>query len=183
MKWNDHSKLKGDHAFLSASNYHWLNDDDNKFEKRFYNFLAAQRGTELHDIAAKLIKAGIKQKANKKTFNCYVNDAIGYHMRPEQVLYYTKNCFGTADAIIFSNNLLRIHDLKTGITPASMNQLYIYDALFCLEYDIKPGEIKIENRIYQNDEILIAEPTAETIVPIMSKIISFDRIMNKMMED
>jgi len=64
-----------------------------------------------------------------------------------------------------------------------MNQLYIYDALFCLEYDIKPGEIKIENRIYQNDEILIAEPTAETIVPIMSKIISFDRIMNKMMED
>jgi hypothetical protein len=104
-------------------------------------------------------------------------------MRPEQVLYYTNNCFGTADAIIFSNNLLRIHDLKTGITPASMNQLYIYDALFCLEYDIKPGEIKIENRIYQNDEILIAEPTAETIVPIMSKIISFDRIMNKMMED
>ena len=112
-----------------------------------------------------------------------MNDAIGYHMRPEQILYYSNNCFGTADAITFSKGMLRIHDLKTGVMPASMNQLFIYDALFCLEYDIKPGDIKIENRIYQNDEILVAEPTSEQIVPIMNKIITFDKIMNTMMEE
>ena len=183
MKWNDHFKLRDKHAFMSASNYHWLNDDDEKFKKRYMNFLSVQRGTELHETAAKLIKNGIKLPRSKKTFNCYVNDAIGYHMRPEQILYYSDNCFGTADSIIFSNGLLRIHDLKTGVSPASMSQLFIYDALFCLEYDIKPGDIRIENRIYQNDEIKVVEPTAEVIAPIMNKIIIFDKIMNNLTED
>jgi hypothetical protein len=183
MNWNEHWNLKNKHAFMGASQYHWLNDDEERFKKRYNSYIAAQRGTELHEIAAQLIKHGIKQQKNKKTFNCYVNDAIGYHMRPEQILYYSNNCFGTADAITFSKGMLRIHDLKTGVMPASMNQLFIYDALFCLEYDIKPGDIKIENRIYQNDEILVAEPTSEQIVPIMNKIITFDKIMNTMMEE
>lgn len=187
MKWNDHFRLKDKHAFLSASNYHWLNDDNDKFKKRFNSFLSIKRGTELHELAAKLIKAGVKLPNNgaqgKKTLNRYVNDAIGFHMTPEQILYYSDNCFGTADSIVFSDDMLRIHDLKTGVIPASMNQLFIYDALFCLEYDIRPGDIKIENRIYQNDEILVAEPTAEDIAPIISKIKCFDKIMTKMMEE
>lgn len=103
-------------------------------------------------------------------------------MTPEQVLYYSDNCFGTADAISFRKGLLRIHDLKTGAIPAHMEQLMIYAALFCLEYDVKPSEIKMELRIYQNDEVLIHNPTAEDIVPIMDKIITFDKVISKIKE-
>jgi hypothetical protein len=184
MKWNDHSRLEGSHAFLGASQYHWLNYDEQKLIERWKSAEAIKRGTELHELAAKLIAAGVKLpstgKAANKTLNAYVNDAIGFHMQPEQVLYYSDNCFGTADSIVFNDDFLRIHDLKTGVSPASMNQLFIYDALFCMEYDIRPGDIQIENRIYQNDEILIAEPTAEQIAPIISKIKTFDKIMNSM---
>jgi hypothetical protein len=113
----------------------------------------------------------------------YVNDAIGFKMRPEQVLYYSPNCFGTTDAISFKKKFLRIHDLKTGVNPASLHQLEIYASLFCLEYGIKPGDIDIELRIYQNDDILIGNPTAEDIVPIMDKIITFDKIIDRIKED
>jgi len=109
----------------------------------------------------------------------YVNDAIGFKMTPEQVLYYSDNCFGTADSISFRNNILRIHDLKTGITPGHMEQLEIYTALFCLEYKYKPSEIDIELRIYQSDEIIVHKPTADIILPIIDKIITFDKLINK----
>ena len=123
---------------------------------------------------------GQKLPKSQKTLNMYVNDAIGFKMQPEQVLYYSDNCFGTADAIIFRNNLLRIHDLKTGVTKAHMEQLEIYAALFCLEYNMKPGEIDIELRIYQNNEIVVHHPTADDILPIMDKIITFDKIIDKL---
>ena len=119
---------------------------------------------------------------SKQTLCMYVNDAIGFRMTPEQVLYFSPNCFGTADAISFEKNFLRIHDLKTGTTPASLKQLYIYAALFCLEYDVKPGEIECELRIYQSDNILIDNPTADDILPIMDKIIIFDRLINEISE-
>jgi hypothetical protein len=109
----------------------------------------------------------------------YVNDAIGFRMTPEQPLFYSENCFGTADAICFRNKLLRIHDYKSGVTPARMEQLEIYAALFCLEYRVKPSDIDIELRIYQLDEILHHKPTAEDIVPIMDKIITFDKLITK----
>jgi hypothetical protein len=105
----------------------------------------------------------------------YVNDAIGFRMTPEQPLFYSKNCFGTADAISFRKNLLRIHDLKTGVTPASMHQLEIYAALFCLEYSVNPKDISIELRIYQSNEIYIHNPDAEDILEIMDKIAKFDK--------
>ena len=60
-----------------------------------------------------------------------------------------------------------------------MEQLEIYAALFCLEYNVKPGNIGMELRIYQHDDILVFNPTAEDIVPIMDKIISFDKVINK----
>ena len=110
----------------------------------------------------------------------YVNDAIGFKMKPEQVLYYSDNCFGTADAIMFRNNLLRIHDLKTGVTRAHMEQLEIYAALFCLEYNKKPSDIDMELRIYQNNEIIVHNPTVEDILPIMDKIITFDKLIDRM---
>jgi hypothetical protein len=105
----------------------------------------------------------------------YVNDAIGYRMTAEQMLFYSVNCFGTADAISFRNKVLRIHDLKTGTTPTSMKQLEVYAAMFCLEYGYKPYEIDIELRIYQNDDIMEEVPEADDIVHIMDKIVTFDK--------
>lgn len=185
MHWNDHSRTvkSGDHALLGASTYNWLNYTPEKMAQVYRVKLASARGTVLHAWAATAIQMGLKQSKSKKTLNMYINDAIGYKMRPEQVLYYSQNCFGTADAISFKDNFLRIHDLKTGATPASLKQLEIYAALFCLEYDIRPGDIQIELRIYQNDDVLIGEPTAEVIAPIMDKIISFDKLIEQIKEE
>lgn len=179
MNFNEHGQLKGCHAFLSASKYHWVNYDEDKLAATYSNFLAVQKGTKLHDFAAQCIELGQKLPKSKKTLNMYVNDAIGFRMTPEQVLYYSDNCFGTADAISFRDGLLRIHDLKTGVTPAHMEQLMIYAALFCLEYRMKPAEIGMELRLYQSDEILIHEPEVDEIVPIMDKIVSFDKLIQR----
>lgn len=170
MNFNDHSHLEGRHAFLGASKHSWLRYDADKLDRVWNSMLAAARGTELHDFAAFAIRLGVKLERNKKTLNRYVNDAIGYRMTPEQFLYYSENCFGCADAISFRNDLLRIHDLKTGITPASFEQLEIYAALFCLEYKIRPFDIKMELRIYQNDELLIKFPEAGEVFRIMEEI-------------
>lgn len=182
MIFEKHSKLQGQHAFLSASKYHWINYDEEKIAMAYKKFLATQRGTALHAFADMSIKLGIKLPRNKKTLNAYVNDAIGYHMTPEQILYYSDNCFGTADTIAFRDDMLRIHDLKTGEVPAHMEQLEVYDALFCLEYDVRPGDIDHELRIYQNDEIIVFNPTAEDIAPIMDRIVTFDKIINQIKE-
>ena len=118
MKFNDHSKLNGFHAFLGASKYHWLNYDEDKLRIIYANTQASAMGTRLHAFAAEAIDLGRKQPKNKETLNMYINDAIGFKMTPEVVLFYSENCFGTADAISFRNDKLRIHDLKTGTIPA-----------------------------------------------------------------
>ena len=182
MNFNNHLNLEGQHAFLGASKYHWINYSEDKVVESYNKFLATLKGTTLHEFAAQCIKLGQKLPKSKKTLNNYVNDAIGYKMIPEQVLYYSENCFGTADVICFRNRLLRIHDLKTGTIPAHMEQLEIYAALFCLEYKFKPSDIDIELRIYQHDEVLCHNPSVEEIVPIMDKIITFDKAINKVKE-
>ena len=179
MNFNDHSNLVGEHAFLGASKYHWINYDEDKVVDAYKNYTARQRGTRLHEFAAECINLGQKLPKSRKTLNMYVNDAIGYRMKPEQVLYYSPFCFGTADAISFKNGLLRIHDLKTGVIPAHMEQLLVYSALFCLEYRTKPAEIEFELRIYQNDEVLIHKPEVDEIFPIIDKIITFDKLLTK----
>lgn len=178
MNFANHLKLEGQHAFLGASKYHWINYDVEKLATSYSNFLAAQKGTEIHAFAAQCIKLGQKLPKSKKTLNTYVNDAIGYHMTPEQILYYSDNCFGTADAISFRNGLLRIHDLKTGSILAHMEQLEIYAALFCLEYQYKPEEIDMELRLYQSNEVLVHNPTVNDIYSIMDKIVEFDTVIN-----
>lgn len=180
MNFNTHSRLEGQHAFLSASKYHWINYDEEKLDTSYIKFLATQRGTRLHEFACECIELGIKLPKSRKTLNLYVNDAIGYKMVTEQPLYFSDNCFGTADAISFRQNLLRIHDYKSGESPASMKQLEVYAALFCLEYNVKPTDIGIELRLYQSDEILIHEPPPEDILCIMDKIIIFDNRIDKM---
>lgn len=180
MRFNSHSQLVGQHAFLSASKYHWINYDDDRLRESWINAQAARRGTELHEFAVRAIQLGVKLPRSTKTLNTYVNDAIGFRMATEQVLLYSLNCYGTADAIAYNKSLLRIHDLKTGVNPGSMHQLEIYAALFCLEYAVKPGEIEIELRIYQNDEIEITNPGVDIIAHIMDKIITFDHYIDNL---
>ena len=183
MKFYDHHKLSGLHAPFSASQSSWLRYDDEKAMEVYENRKAAEMGTRLHEWAAETIKLGIKQPKSKKTLYSYVNDAIGFKMDTEVFLFYSERFFGTADAISFRNGMLRIHDLKTGKGKVHMEQLMIYAALFCLEYRMKPGEIDIELRIYQNDEILYHNPTADEILHIMDKIISLDKLLLSMEEE
>lgn len=175
MIFNQHSDLNGKHAFLSASSYSWLNYDISKLETVFVNDKKRREGTELHDIASALVVKRIKVANLKKAFNMFVNDAIGFNMESEKVLYYSDYCFGTADAISFNDNFLRIHDLKTGFTPTKFAQLDIYVALFCLEYNQKPGKIQIEQRIYQGNEIRVQIPDPKVIASIMKQIIMFTK--------
>ena len=179
MLFNSHRNLEGLHAPFSASQSHWLRYDDEKAVDVYVNKKAAEMGTRLHCWAKSTIDLGIKQPRSKKTLYAYVNDAIGFKMDTEVVLYYSERFFGTADAISFRNNMLRIHDLKTGKTPVHIEQLMVYAALFCLEYRVKPADIDIELRVYQNDEVLYHNPTAEEIVPIMDKIVHLDSILER----
>lgn len=175
MQFNDHSRLNLGHAFLSPSQSSWLNYDDEKLEQRYTTARAAQRGTELHAFAQEAIRLGIKLPNTKSELNMFVNDAIGFRMESEQTLFYSENCYGTADAICFKRNLLRIHDLKTGVHPAGMMQLLVYAALFCLEYGYKPFDINYELRIYQNGEVIKEQPTGEDVAHVMSKIVHADK--------
>ena len=121
-------------------------------------------------------------------FAKYVNDAIGYGMTPEVVLYYSDVCFGTADAIKFDEKkgFLRIHDLKSGATPTHFEQLMVYVAYFCLEYNVRPGDIETELRIYQepneknkyDTDVRIYIPTTDEIVPIMDKAVTFTKAIH-----
>lgn len=183
MRFNNHSELAGQHAFLSASKHHWVNYTDEKMARAFAAAMAAQRGTQMHELARNLILMGVNLPRNGKTINRYVNDGIGYRMTPEQVLFYSRNAFGTADTISFRKNLLRISDLKTGITPTSMRQLEVYVALFCLEYGLKPNEFDAELRIYQNDDVKLHIPDPGDIFHIMQKIVEFDKQINRIREE
>lgn len=181
MIWNQHLELVGRHAFLSPSRKYWHSWDDETLIARHDSYYAKYRGTELHEQAAIDIlfgeKYGVKRPQSKTTYNMYVNDAIGYRMRPEQPLYYSSEAFGTADAISFNRNVLRIHDLKTGTTPADMSQLIDYAALFCLEYGYDPQDLKFKLRIYQSNEIFELEPTGDEVQASMDDYVHKTRVL------
>lgn len=206
MNWNKHLNLEGGHAFLSASKYNWLNKTDDELIESYRNSWATTIGTLLHSYAADSIRfrerlrktdaKGVKFDLMRKgvpeyaidihgqfeTLMSYVNDAIGYQMDPEILLYYSDLCFGTADAIQLCGDILRIHDLKTGTTPAKMEQLLIYAGLFYLEYGYKPERIHTELRIYQLDEIIVHEPEPNEIREVMDAIVAKDRVLQKIKE-
>jgi hypothetical protein len=183
MRFNKHSALEGKHAFLSASKSSWVNYDEDKLERVFYMNQAAQRGTELHVLAHMCIRLGVKLPRIPKTLNMYVNDSIGFRMTPEQPLFYSENAFGTADVVSFRSNRLRISDLKTGIHPATVRQLEVYAALFCLEYKFRPFSIRTELRIYQSDEIQLFEADPDVIFHIMDRIVTFDKRIKTLREE
>ena len=179
LRFNKHTNLNGLHAPFSPSQSSWLRYDDEKAAEVYLNKKAAEMGTRLHQWVKDTIDLGIKQPRSKKTIYAYVNDAIGFKMDTEVVLFYSERFFGTADAICFRDGFLRIHDLKTGKTPVHMDQLEIYAALFCLEYRVKPSDIQIELRIYQNDEIIVHSPEAKDILEIMDKIVHLDKLLER----
>lgn len=182
MHFNEHWELKGKHAFLSPSNYHWLNYSSEKLASRWQAAQAVELGIKLHKFAEDAINLGVFLKGNSSTLARYVNDAIYYKLTPEVILYYSQNCFGTADAIRFdsSKGVLRIHDLKTGSVPASFVQLEIYAALFCLEYGVDPARIQIALRIYQGDDVVEETPDASLIQSIMDNIVTKDSELNEL---
>lgn len=213
MNFNRHFQQEGKHAILSASSWRWLNDDDDSLIKRLCSQYAQTIGTILHGIAYKHIKYSIKvNKYDKKNvmlellandvpgiifdvldfdrmfenLMVYVNDSIGFRMHPEVVLYYTDNFFGTADAISYNENqrILRIHDYKSGVIPAHIEQLEIYAALFCLEYRIKPSEIaETELRIYQSNEVLCHNPDPDEIKAVIDRIVYLDKFLNQIRQE
>lgn len=206
MNFNKHYELKDKHSFLSASKYHWINYDEATLFERYSHSYDNTIGTLVHELAASLIQNKIKlNKGDHKivllhllnngiprdvidmeriysNLANYVNDSIGFRMVPEQILKYSDLAFATTDAInsleeIFKTKRLRIHDLKTGSTPAHIEQLKVYAAYFCLEYNVKPSDLDIELRIYQNDDIIGYIPEVDEIFPIMDKIVTFNKIM------
>lgn len=188
MNFNRHYNLEGLHAPFSASQSAWLRYDDAKAMEAYERKKSAELGTRLHAWAKETIDLGIKQPRSKKTLYEYVNDAIGFKMATEVVLFYTDRFFGTADAISFrrdpktGRNKLRIHDLKTGVVgkpDAHIEQLKVYAALFCLEYKFKPNEIDMELRVYKKDEVVFYEPDPEDIVAVMNKIVHLDKLLAK----
>lgn len=213
MNFNRHFAQEGKHAIFSASSWRWINDDEEGLIKRMCSQYSQMIGTILHDIACKHIKYRIKlNKYDKKNvmlellnngipgvvvdsinlddifenLMAYVNDGVGFKMHPEVVLYYSDNFFGTTDSIAYNENerFLRIHDYKSGVLPAHIEQLEIYAALFCLEYRIKPSEISgIELRIYQNGEILYHNPCADEIREVADKIVAFDKFITKIRQE
>ena len=179
IKWNNHRELEGTHAFLSASQYQWLNYTDEILVKRYNSHYAQDIGTLIHELASTLIKNRIKiNKQDKHLIDVtlirnyipksaydanlilnvlvpFVNDAIFLRMDSEVLLFYDILCYGTTDTIKYaeSQKVLRIHDLKTGVNPASFKQLIIYSALFYKEYKIDPFENTTILRLYQNLEL------------------------------
>jgi len=182
LRFNDHWDVEGKHAFLGASKYHWIRYDLEKMRRIWENKFKSEKGTRLHKLAAFCIKERIKLEHNGTTLSMYVNDAIGFRMTPEQVLMYNEDCFCTPDAISFDKELLRVHDLKTGEHPASFDQTRIACALFCLEYKVRPFEIEMIMRIYQNDQIFELNAEPAEIQEIMDTIKSFTKEIQAMRE-
>lgn len=210
FKFYDHSRdiPAGAHAILSPSKYSWTNyDSKDKLFNLVCSSYAQEIGTLLHELASTAIKYRVKIPkiaakpiillyllshniprgiidVNKyvDNFCAYVNDAIGFDMTPEQPLVYSRNAFGTADAIRFNEKKmhLRIHDYKSGVTKPCLRQLELYAAYFCLEYHIKPKDLTFELRIYWENEVIVGNPTAADIAPLIDKTIDYDNFISSL---
>jgi len=182
MEWNDHWRLEGRHATLSPSGYHWLNYDPDKMRRVTWNNYSKEDGTKMHELASNMILYSIMPENNENALNQFVIDALTMFdesMSSEVLLYYSDECFGTADAIYYDEETkhLQVHDLKTGVSKPSFKQLWIYCALFCLEYDKKPEDLTFECRLYQLGAMDIDSPDPKDIRAIMNQIVSMSNVI------
>jgi hypothetical protein len=181
MIWKDYSHLKGSHSFLSPSKHYWLNYSSEKLESSYENHKKIVLGTQYHELASDLIRLAVRLPNNTGSFNSFVNDAIGWKMEPEVLLFYSRNCYGTTDAISFNDGVLRIHDLKTGVSPGSIDQLLIYAGLFYLDYKIDQKELKeIILRIYNLKGVTEFFPDPTHVSDVAAKIVRADKIIDQM---
>ena len=206
MIWHKHlNHDKNTHAFCSASKYSWRNWDVDKLLQMKAASYAAAIGTAVHEYAEGNIAKKIRiQKGDKHgvlrhlvvekkiperainidyifpTLMMYVNDCIGYRLDPEVYLEFSDDFSGTADALQYENRVLQVSDLKTGVRPASFEQLENYASLFCLEYKVNPKDIqKIIFRIYQAGEIQVAEPDPSVIMDVMERMKRTNSVLEK----
>lgn len=181
--FSPHRELNGKHSRLSPSGPTWLRYDDETMYRRFMTEKKKAEGTYLHDLAQRMIITKTQCRDLKKAFNMFVNDAIGFGMESEVILKYSDNAFGTADAIKFTpqgktKGHLQIHDLKTGVSKPHWDQLFVYAALFCLEYGYKPTNLTFQCRLYQGNGWTEEEPEPEYIAEIMETIKRLDIVIN-----
>ena len=113
-----------------------------------------------------LLDGGLKEKISRdEIVNIPIDKLISFKNHPDKESEF--------------KYFLRIHDLKTGKIPAKLRQLEVYAAFFFLEYKIKPEDTEIELRSYQSDDIIVGNPTAKDIKPLMNKIVAFDKRIEK----
>lgn len=208
MLFKEHSNLEGTHAILAPSKPSWLNYTDEQIIESLRRQKASQIGTVLHSLAAKMITERIRLLKQDKhlvllylldnnipryvidverimeTLIPYVNDAIGFRMYAEKLLYYSDCCFGTVDAIVYQQKTktLRIHDLKTGVTPTRVEQLEIYAALYLLEYKLEERPENIELRVYQNGVVESFTPSIDRIEDIVDWIKTASNVIGEFEE-
>lgn len=208
MILNPHLDIVGKHAIFGASNWRWINyENDEDFAQAMVSKWATDIGTGAHEFAARHIRRGIKLDSSRLAKNelllylledCkipeyaidiprlfdnvrnYVNDCVGFHMTPEVPIKYADAVFGTADAVQYDDKVLRIFDLKTGMLAGHMEQLMVYAAFYCLDYRVKPFDISMELRIYQNNEIALLNPDPNDIQRIIDQAIRANKIALKL---
>lgn len=207
MEWNRHPELQNAHTFLSPSKYTWMRKTDEELAESWFNSFSQAIGVTLHALAADYIRLRremteadirsvefelLRNRIPAAAFDIefifptifsYVNDSVAYHMDAEIPLKYSDNCGGTADSIQFRRKKLRINDLKTGTTPAKIDQLMGYAALFFLEYGVKPEGTSTELRIYQAGDILVCNPAPEEIREVMETIVHADAVLKHLKEE
>lgn len=139
------------------------------------------RRSEFESYRQVLLKAAMYLPSQSfATVKTFVNDSIGFRMASEVKLFYSDYIFGTADAIRCEDSLLRVFDLKTGVTPAKMEQLFVYAGLYCLENKIHPADLDFETRIYQSDDVYTDTPESCLIEDIMERIVHVDNVLTKL---
>ncbi len=183
----------GAHAFLSPSTYTWLDQDEEKLRASYFRKQQTQRGDKLHVYSQMAIELKQPQPNDGTTVATYINDAIGFRMEAEVPLYYSEDCFGTADALSCRPEqwadgtfiTLRISDLKTGFHEADIRQLLIYAGIFFWQFRdmFNPMKVRVVLRIYQNDHIVEHQPDAMEIREVMSKIKFAAAVIAKMREE
>jgi len=207
MEWNRHPELVNRHTFLSPSKYAFLRKTDEELVSSYYSSFASDIGTATHAFAADCIKLRheldetdwrhlefelLRKKFPREAFDLdfifptvyrYVNDSVARNMDPEVGLMYCDLCGGTADAISFRRKRLLIHDLKTGTTPAKIDQLMGYAALFFLEYGYKPESTHTELRIYQAGDIFVCEPKPDEVREVMEAIVHACSVLQNLKEE
>lgn len=140
------------HAVFSPSEKYWVNYDRARIIQRYDQVIAIERGTALHELAAKCIDLKIHLDPCEGVIATYVSDCISYKMDTEVELVFTNEINGTADAIRYDreSNTLYVFDLKTGSTKASLVQVMIYAALWCCVHNRDPLTLSYDLRIYHN---------------------------------